>query len=124
MRIFNYCHTGFTYFFSYIRTFLNLKGLNVLAIMSGSTAAMLMFCLVPICFAGIDTLQIAVIGPMSGKDHEGGQAMLDGVNLYVDEVNKNGGINGRKLEVIAYDDQNDKVMAKIRPWKLPKTATP
>jgi branched-chain amino acid transport system substrate-binding protein len=63
-------------------------------------------------------LQIAVIGPMSGKDHEGGQAMLDGVNLYVDQVNKSGGINGRTLEVIAYDDQNNKEMARKRAMEI------
>ena len=61
MRIFNYCHTGFTYFFPYISTFLNLKRLNATAIIPGSTAAMLMFCFVPICFAGSDTLQIAKV---------------------------------------------------------------
>ena len=75
---------------------------------------MLTFSFVPVCIADSDTLQIAVIGPMSGKDHEGGQAMLDGVNLYVDEVNKSGGINGRALEVIAYDDQNNKVINELR----------
>jgi hypothetical protein len=31
-----------------------------------------MFCLVPVCIADNETLQIAVIGPMSGKDQEGG----------------------------------------------------
>ena len=81
---------------------------------------MLMLCFVPICIANSDTLQIAVIGPMSGKDHEGGQAMLDGVNLYVNEVNKSGGINGRTLEVIAYDDQNNKVTARNRAMEIAK----
>jgi branched-chain amino acid transport system substrate-binding protein len=88
--------------------------------MLGSATGMLMFCFVPICIADSDTLQIAVIGPMSGKDHEGGQAMIDGVNLYVNEVNKNGGINGRTLEVIAYDDQNNKAMARNRALEIAK----
>ena len=81
---------------------------------------MLMLCFAPICIAKSDTLQIAVIGPMSGKDHEAGQAMLDGVNLYVNEVNKSGGINGRTLEVIAHDDQNNKVMARNRALEIAK----
>ena len=120
MRIFNYCYTGFTFFFAYITTSLSLKGLVVPAIMLGSATGMLMLCFVPICIANSDTLQIAVIGPMSGKDHEGGQAMLDGVNLYVNEVNKSGGINGRTLEVIAYDDQNNKVTARNRAMEIAK----
>ena len=112
MRIFNYCYTGFTFFFSYISTSLSLKGLIVLAIMLGSATGMPMFCFVPISIADSDTLQIAVIGPMSGKDSDAGQAMLDGVNLYVAKINRRGGVDGRNLEVLAYDDQNNKVIAR------------
>ncbi len=46
--------------------------------------------------------------------------MLEGVNLYVDEVNKSGGINDRTLEVIAYDDQNNKVMARNKALEIAK----
>lgn len=120
MRIFKYCYTGFTFFFSYISISLSLKGLTVWTIMLGSATGVPMFLFVPVCIADSDTLQIAVIGPMSGKDHEGGQAMLDGVNLYVEEVNKSGGINGRALEVIAYDDQNNKVTARNRALEIAK----
>jgi branched-chain amino acid transport system substrate-binding protein len=81
---------------------------------------MLTFAVVPVCSAEGETLQIAVIGPMSGKDREGGRTMLDGVNLYVDEVNKIGGINGRTLEVIAYDDQNNKATARNRAMEIAK----
>jgi branched-chain amino acid transport system substrate-binding protein len=88
--------------------------------MLGGAAGLLMFSFIPICIAYSDTLQIAVIGPMSGKDNEAGQAMLGGVNLYVDEVNKKGGINGRKLEVTAYDDQNNKVMARNKAMEIVK----
>jgi len=120
MRIFNYWYTGFTFFFSCITISLSLKGLIVRAIMIGCATGMLPLSSVPVCSADSDTLQIAVIGPMSGNDHEGGQAMLDGVNLYVDEVNKSGGINGRKLEVIAYDDQNNEVMARNKAMEIAK----
>ena len=120
MRKLNYCNICFTFFFSYNITSLSLKRLLVLVIIFGSATGVLMFSFVPICIADNGTLQIAVIGPMSGIDHEGGQAMLDGVNLYVDEVNKNGGINGRKVEVIAYDDQNDKVVARNKAIEIAK----
>jgi branched-chain amino acid transport system substrate-binding protein len=120
MRILNFYYRGFVVFFSYNVTSLSLKGLIVLAMVFGSATGVMMFSFVPICIANNGTLQIAVIGPMSGIDHEAGQAMLDGVNLYVDEVNKNGGINGRKLEVIAYDDQNDKVMARNKAMEIAK----
>jgi len=120
MHLFNYRYTGFTFFFSCIIPSLSLKGLIVRAIMLWFATAMLMFVLVPICSADSDTLQIAVIGPMSGKDHEAGQAMLDGVNLYVNEVNKSGGFDGRTLEVMAYDDQNNKVVARNKALEIAK----
>ena len=92
----------------------------VRAIMLGSATGMLIFSLVPVSIADSDTLQIAVIGPMSGKDREAGQAMLNGVNLYVNEVNQSGGINGRTLEVIAYDDQNNKDIARNKAMEIAK----
>ena len=120
MRVFDYYYTGFTFFCSCIITSLRLKGLIFLAIILGSATGMLMFSFVPGCLADSGTLQIAVIGPMSGKDQDGGRAMLNGVKLYVEEVNKGGGINGRKLEVIAYDDQNSKVIARNKAMEVAK----
>jgi len=68
--------------------------------------------------AGGNALQVAVVGPMSGKDSEGGQAMLDGVKLYVAEINRLGGINGRKLKVLVYDDQNNVDIARKRAQEI------
>jgi len=106
MRLFNYCYTGFTFFLSCISTSVSLKGLITRIMVLGCAIGMLTFSSVPVCSADSETLQIAVIGPMSGKDHEGGQAMLDGV--------------GRALEVIAYDDQNNKVMARKKALEISK----
>ncbi len=77
------------------------------------TGALMLSFSASVC-AGGDTLQLAFIGPLSGKDSDAGQAMLDGVNLYVAEINRRGGIEGRKLEVLAYDDQNTKDIARER----------
>jgi branched-chain amino acid transport system substrate-binding protein len=60
------------------------------------------------------TLQLAFIGPLSGKDSDAGQAMLDGVNLCVAEINRRGGVDGRKVKVLVYDDQNNKDIARER----------
>ena len=73
MRIFNYCYTGFMFFCLTISISLSLKGLIARAIMIGSATGVLMFGFLPVCIVDNDTLQIAVIGPMSGKDREGGQ---------------------------------------------------
>jgi branched-chain amino acid transport system substrate-binding protein len=54
---------------------------------------------------------IAVVGPMSIPK---GREMLNGINLYVDKINAAGGINGRKLKTIKYDDENNpEIAAKI-----------
>ncbi len=57
-----------------------------------------------------ETLNIAVVCPL--KNEPDGQAMLMGINLHVDKINKQGGINGRQVKLYIYDDQNDPGTAK------------
>jgi branched-chain amino acid transport system substrate-binding protein len=42
-------------------------------------------------------LTIAVVAPISGESSSLGQSMVDGARLYVDEVNRSGGIDGKKV---------------------------
>ena len=46
---------------------------------------------------------IAQTGPLGG----GGKAALLGLQMWVDDVNAKGGLLGRKVELIAYDDQSN-----------------
>ena len=39
---------------------------------------------------------------------------VGGVNLYIAEINRCGGVDGRKVNVLAYDDQNNKDIARER----------
>ena len=48
-------------------------------------------------------LKIGVIGPLSGPLARGGEDHLRGYQLAVDEANANGGINGRKIELVPGD---------------------
>jgi branched-chain amino acid transport system substrate-binding protein len=57
-----------------------------------------------------EPIHIAVVGPMDLKN---GEAMRNGVQLYVDQVNSNGGIDGRKITPLFYDDENDPAKAKM-----------
>jgi ABC-type branched-subunit amino acid transport system substrate-binding protein len=70
--------------------------------------------------ANENTLQLAVIGPLSGKDRAAGQAMLDGVRLRIAQINRQGGIGGKKLHVLAYDDQNSKEIARQKALEIAK----
>lgn len=51
-----------------------------------------------------DPIKIGYTGPLSGSLSLLGQGVRDGVQVYVDYVNEQGGINGRQLQLIAEDD--------------------
>ena len=51
-----------------------------------------------------DPLKIGYIGPLSGSLSLLGQGVRDGVDVYVKYINDQGGVNGRKIELIAEDD--------------------
>ena len=67
---------------------------------AGSTAA-----------ASGDTIKIGVMGPMTGDVSVYGLAVINGANLYLDQVNANGGINGKMIESITMDEQGDATQA-------------
>ncbi len=67
-------------------------------------------------------LVIAVVGPMTGESKHRGAAMSDAVQLKVDAVNAAGGINGRKLRVVSFDDQNNPELATQRAEEIAKTS--
>ncbi len=60
-------------------------------------------------FAGIaaaaDPIKIGVAGPFTGGSSSMGVSMRDGVRLAVEEINKSGGVLGRKLQVVERDDE-------------------
>jgi len=45
---------------------------------------------------------------MGGEHKLIGKEILSGINLYIDELNSNGGINGRKVTLDVYDDKGDR----------------
>lgn len=62
---------------------------------SGSTAAA----------ASGDTIKVGVMGPLSGNVSVYGQAVVNGATLYLKQVNANGGINGKQIEILTEDEQ-------------------
>ena len=51
------------------------------------------------------------MGPMTGDVSVYGLAVINGANLYLDQVNANGGINGKMIESITMDEQGDATQA-------------
>ena len=58
-----------------------------------------------------DTIKVGVMGPLSGNVSVYGQAVVNGATLYLKQVNANGGINGKQIEILTEDEQGDATQA-------------
>ncbi len=58
-----------------------------------------------------DTIKIGWLGPLTGGVAQYGIAVQNGVKLYVDQLNAAGGINGKQIELISYDEEGDATKA-------------
>jgi branched-chain amino acid transport system substrate-binding protein len=58
-----------------------------------------------------DEITIVVVAPLTGKFELDGKDMLQGVQLYVDQINEDGGVNGKRLNLVSIDDQNNSDLA-------------
>jgi branched-chain amino acid transport system substrate-binding protein len=54
-----------------------------------------------------EPIKIGVILPLSGMESRQGELFRNGIFMAQEEINKSGGINGRKLEIIIEDDKSD-----------------
>ena len=52
-------------------------------------------------------LKICVIDDRSGAAADTGIESLNGINMVIEPLNAKGGLNGRKIEIIAYDGKTD-----------------
>lgn len=59
------------------------------------------------CERKVETIKVGVIGTMSGINSDLSVSGRRGVELAVDHINKAGGVNGRKVELVVKDDKND-----------------
>ncbi|SHI19730.1 branched-chain amino acid transport system substrate-binding protein [Sporobacter termitidis DSM 10068] len=53
------------------------------------------------------TIKIGILGPLTGEAAQYGIAVSHGAQLYIDQINDAGGINGKKIETVVYDDKGD-----------------
>ncbi|MBC7233194.1 MAG: ABC transporter substrate-binding protein [Chloroflexi bacterium] len=58
-----------------------------------------------------ETIKIGFFGALSGDQAVWGQADRDGVILTVEQINAAGGILGKKVELVVYDDKGDQLEA-------------
>jgi branched-chain amino acid transport system substrate-binding protein len=67
-------------------------------------------------------LYIAVSGPMSGKGEANGQAMVRGIQLYLDKINRQGGIHGHPVKLLTFDDQGQAELAEKKALEMAKNS--
>lgn len=58
-----------------------------------------------------DVIKIGYLGPLTGGVAQYGIAVHNGVELYVEELNAAGGINGKQIELVSYDEEGDATKA-------------
>jgi branched-chain amino acid transport system substrate-binding protein len=73
------------------------------ALLLALTASVLAFTHVAIA---ADTIKIGQVAPLTGPFAESGRYQTQGAKLAADEINKAGGVLGRRLEVVVEDDQS------------------
>lgn len=56
-----------------------------------------------------EIIYIALVGPMRQTC---GQDMADAVDMYLEKINDAGGVQGKNIELLRFDDRNDKRMAR------------
>ena len=54
-----------------------------------------------------DTIKIGGLAPLTGEVAQYGIAVQEGVDLYIEQLNNAGGINGSTVEMIWYDEKGD-----------------
>ena len=65
-----------------------------------------------------DTIKVGALGPYTGDVAQYGIAVYEGFELYINQVNAAGGVNGKQLEIVKYDEKGDATEAVNAYYKL------
>lgn len=68
--------------------------------------------------ANSDTIKIGINYELSGGVATYGQSSVEGIELAIEEINKAGGVNGKQLEAVKYDNKSDEAQATTLATKL------
>ncbi|MCK5877415.1 MAG: ABC transporter substrate-binding protein [Candidatus Marithrix sp.] len=64
------------------------------------------------------SIHIAFAGPLSGDGAAAGKLMVQAIHLYLDKINQKGGVNGKKIVLDEFDDQNNSNVAKEKALEI------
>ncbi|MHC4636706.1 MAG: ABC transporter substrate-binding protein [Planctomycetota bacterium] len=66
--------------------------------------AVLLAC--PCCKKKEDIIKIGFFGPLTGPTAQAGQALKNGAQIAIDQINAQGGLLGKQLKLVEYDDKS------------------
>ncbi len=89
-------------------SFIIMKKILLISVGILATGLIFIFLFFPISSSDKDAIHIAMMGPMSGPNKLSGEECVEGILMCLDEINKAGGIRGRKIKLLTYDDKSDK----------------
>ena len=64
-----------------------------------------------------ETLKIAYVDPLSGGGASIGQIGLNQLNFIADEINAQGGVNGKQVQIVGYDNQTNPQISLVQVQK-------
>ena len=56
---------------------------------------------------GASSIKVGIMGPHTGDNSSYGLACLNGAQLYFKQLNADGGVNGKQVEAVVYDNKGD-----------------
>ncbi|MFA0889931.1 MAG: ABC transporter substrate-binding protein [Synergistales bacterium] len=89
-----------------------MRGLRI------SVVLLLLFSLFVGAAAAAETVKIGMLAPLTGFAAADGASALNSVKIAVDQVNGKGGILGKKVQLVVYDDRADAKEAVALAYKL------
>ena len=69
-------------------------------------------------YAQEDPITFGYFGPLTGPTAQAGQALRNGAQIAIDQINENGGLLGRKVSLVEYDDRSSPEQAVRSATKL------
>lgn len=89
-----------------------MRGFRVFA------AVLVILCLLIGVASAAETIKIGMLAPLTGFAAADGASALNSVKIAVDQVNGQGGVLGKKIQLIVYDDRADAKEAVALAYKL------
>lgn len=65
-----------------------------------------------------DTIKLGLVAAMSGQSAKSGEAITRGLSIAIDEINAQGGVLGKKLELVTRDDESNPAKGAVAAREL------